>query len=145
MQIIVPRGLEKSQDFSGFLKKGVQEMNAQELKHKARLAEWKEKVALCRSSGMSVRGWCREQGIAYKTYYYWEKEVLSEAGRQAVALNGVENRFVEVPALPESISVSEREPVLVAKLRIKSGELEIYAGAETAMLEMLVRVLRDAE
>ena len=42
MRIIVPRGLEKSQDFSGFLKKGVQEMNAQELKHKARLAEWKE-------------------------------------------------------------------------------------------------------
>lgn len=94
---------------------------------------------------MSVRGWCQEQGIAYKTYYYWEKEVLSEAGRQAVALNGVENRFVEVPALPEGMSVSERGPVLVAKLRIKIGELEIYAGAETATVEMLVRVLRDAE
>ena len=94
---------------------------------------------------MSVRGWCQEQGIAYKTYYYWEKEVLSEAGRQATALNSAENRFVEVPALPESISVSEREPVLVAKLRIKSGELEIYTGAETATVEMLVRVLRDAE
>lgn len=120
-------------------------MNAQELKHKARLAEWKEKVALCRSSGMSVRGWCQEQGIAYKTYYYWEKEVLSEAGRQAAALNSAENRFVEVPALPEGMSVSERGPVLVAKLRIKSGELEIYAGAETATVEMLVRVLRDAE
>ena len=45
-------------------------MNAQELKHRARLEEWKERVAACRSSGMSVRGWCQEQGIAYKTYYY---------------------------------------------------------------------------
>lgn len=94
---------------------------------------------------MSVRGWCQEQGIAYKTYYYWEKEVLSEAGRQAAALNSVENRFVEMPALAEYVSDSEREPVLAVKLRIKSGELEIYAGAEAATVEMLVRVLRDAE
>lgn len=120
-------------------------MNAQELKHRARLEEWKERVAACRSSGMSVRGWCQEQGIAYKTYYYWEKEVLSEAVRQAAALNSVENRFVEMPALAEYVSDSEREPVLAAKLRIKSGELEIYAGAEAATVEMLVRVLRDAE
>ena len=50
-----------------------------------------------------------------------------------------------MPALAEYVSDSEREPVLAAKLRIKSGELEIYAGAEAATVEMLVRVLRDAE
>lgn len=142
---MVSRSLEKSQDFSGFLKKGWDKMNAQELKHKARLEEWKERVAACRSSGMSVRGWCQEQGIAYKTYYYWEKEILSEAGRQAAILNWEENRFVEVPALPEGMSVSERGPVLAAKLRIRSGELEIYAGAEAGTVEMLVRALQDAE
>ena len=50
-----------------------------------------------------------------------------------------------MPALPEGMSVSERGPVLAAKLRIKSGELEIYAGAEAATVELLVQVLRDAE
>lgn len=34
----------------------------------------------CRSSGMSVRGWCAEHNDAStKTYYHWEKEILSSA------------------------------------------------------------------
>lgn len=121
-------------------------MNAQELKHQARLVEWKEKVAACRGSGQTVKAWCQEQGIAYKTYYYWEKEILSEAGRQMRALerSGAE-KFVEVPALPERPSVSEGGGVLAARLRINGGEVEIYAGAEAATVEMLVRVLRDAQ
>ncbi len=120
-------------------------MNARELKHMARIAEWKEKVGACRSSGQTVRSWCQEEGIAIKTYYYWEKEVLREAGEQAAGLEKSRNRFVEIPALPERGEAGGREPALAAKLRIKSGELEIYAGAETATVEMLVRVLRDAE
>ena len=119
-------------------------MNARELKHMAQLTEWKEKVAACRSSGLSVRAWCREQGIANKTYYYWEKEILSEAGRQMAALEGG-GRFVEVPALPERPPEANRGAALAAKLRIKSGELEIYAGADEAAVEMLVRALKDAE
>ena len=118
-------------------------MTAQELKHMARLEEWKGRVTECRGSGQSVRAWCRERGIAYKTYYYWEKEILSEAGRQMAALgNGGVSGFVEVPALPEK---KEETPALAARVRTRSGELEVYAGAEAAVLETLLRVLRDAE
>ncbi len=121
-------------------------MNVQELKHMARLTEWKEKVASCRSSGLSVRAWCREQGIAYKTYYYWEKAVLSEASQHMAALeSGSEGRFVEVPAPQERVPVPAGEPLLAAKLRIRGGELEVYAGAEAKVLETLLRALRDAE
>ncbi len=121
-------------------------MNARELKHMARLTEWKEKVASCRSSGQPVRAWCRAQGIAVKTYYYWEKEILSEAGRQMAAQeSGAGSRFVEVPALPERIPVRDTGPALAAKLRVRSGELEIYAGADEVMVRTLLRVLRDAE
>ena len=48
----------------------------------ARVAEWKEKVAACRSSGQTVRGWYEEQGINRKRYYYWERTVLAEAEKQ---------------------------------------------------------------
>lgn len=119
-------------------------MNARELKHMARLAEWKERVAACRSSGMSVRAWCREQGIANKTYYYWEKEILSEAGRQMAALERG-SQFVEVPALPEGPPVGDGGAALAAKLRMRGGELEIYSGADGAVVETLLRALKDAE
>ena len=37
----------------------------QELKHAAKLREWSAKVAECRGSGIGVKAWCREQGIAF--------------------------------------------------------------------------------
>ncbi len=39
-------------------------ISVQELKHAARLQEWSARVAECRSSGNSVKGWCAEQRIA---------------------------------------------------------------------------------
>lgn len=112
----------------------------------AQLAEWKERVAACRSSGISVRAWYREREIAVKTYYYWEKEILSEAGRQAELESGRGSRFIGVPALAERSVTAGQGPVLAAKLRIKNGELEIiYAGADGAVLEMLLGALKDAQ
>ena len=54
-------------------------MNANEVKHEARVAEWTERVRECRSSGLSVKAWCAGQGIKTATYYRWEHEVLTRA------------------------------------------------------------------
>ena len=48
------------------------------MKHEMLLRDWREKIAECRTSGKSVRGWCAERGIGEKRYYYWEKRVLAE-------------------------------------------------------------------
>ena len=52
------------------------------MKHAAMLQEWSVRIAECRSSGMSVKAWCAEQGITIKTYYYWEKRFITEATQQ---------------------------------------------------------------
>ena len=54
----------------------------QELKLAARMQEWSARIAECRGSGMSVRAWCKEQGIAIQTYYHWEKRFVTEATQQ---------------------------------------------------------------
>jgi len=77
---------------------------------------------------------------------YWEKEILSEAGRQMGALgNGSGGGFVEMPALSERDWCTEDTPALAARLRVKGGELEVYAGVDEAVLAALVRLLKDAE
>ena len=58
----------------------------QELKHAAKLREWSAKVAECRGSGIGVKAWCREQGIAFKTYYNWERQIV-KAATQPYALS----------------------------------------------------------
>ena len=74
-------------------------MKAQELKHMARLAEWREKTAACRRSGKPVIRWCQEQRVSAKTYHRWEREVLAEAG-QVLAVQECREipAFVEVRA-----------------------------------------------
>ena len=42
-------------------------MGACELKRQAKLEHWKMQIIDCRSSGMSVRGWCAEHNISTKT------------------------------------------------------------------------------
>ena len=49
-------------------------MSACELKRQAKLEHWRTQIIDCRSSGMSVKGWCAEHNISTGTYYRWEKE-----------------------------------------------------------------------
>ena len=56
--------------------------NFTELKYAAKLQEWSERVAECRSSGISVKAWCAEQRIVLKTYYNWEKQIVKAAAQQ---------------------------------------------------------------
>ena len=53
-------------------------MTSIELKHQARLQEWAGAIRDCRSSGLSVRQWCRERGTTPTTYYRWERELRAD-------------------------------------------------------------------
>ena len=121
-------------------------MNTYELKHMARVAEWKEKVAACRSSGQTVRGWCEEQGINRKKYYYWERTVLAEAEKQlSEEENSGKAKFVSIPALPEQRIPERGGTALAAKVRMGNVEVEIYGGVRGETIELVLRALKDAE
>ena len=77
-------------------------MGVQELKHAAQLREWSARIAECRGSGMSVREWCKARGIITKTYYYWEKQFVTEASQQLV-LPGPAQSVSLIQVNPETI------------------------------------------
>ena len=54
-------------------------MTSAELKHQTKLQEWAAQIQNCRSSGLPVRAWCRQEGINASTYYRWERELLTAA------------------------------------------------------------------
>ena len=39
------------------------------VKREVQLDEWKQQVAACTGSGLTVRRWCEQEGIAVGTYY----------------------------------------------------------------------------
>ena len=72
-------------------------MTSAELKHRVKLQEWAARIQDCRSSGLSVRAWCRQEEINATTYYRWERELLALAETEPCSsVSAV--RFAEFPA-----------------------------------------------
>ena len=113
-------------------------MTSAELKHRVKLQEWAARIQDCRSSGLSVRAWCRQEEINAATYYRWERELLTGVRRNG-APPSTAVTFAELPE-PKKMSrnVSER----CATLRIGSASLDIYPGCDAEQLKMLVELLR---
>ena len=113
-------------------------MTSAELKHRAKLQEWSARIQDCRSSGLSVRAWCRQEEINAATYYRWERELLTGV-RKNGAPSSTAVTFAELP-VPKQVSrnVAERS----ATLHIGNASLDIYPGCDTEQLKMLVELLR---
>ena len=45
------------------------------VKRQLMLEEWEKQVIDCRSSGLTVQEWCRQNGVNDKTYYYHLRQV----------------------------------------------------------------------
>lgn len=113
-------------------------MTSNELKHQAKIQEWGVAIQDCRSSGLSVREWCRQRGVTSTTYYRWEREVLSSiCGKDAMRHSGTE--FVELLAPQPFRNVSER----TATLNIGIGSIDLYQEVEPDLLRTLVELLRQ--
>lgn len=97
----------------------------------ARSDYWRERIAGQEGSGLSVRQFCRKQGLNEHSYYTWRKRLRQQ--QQPVRFALVERG----PAGPELGTEESLEVVLV------SGErLRITAGVEAATLRMVLGVLR---
>ena len=113
-------------------------MTSAELKHRAKLQEWAARIQDCRSSGLSVRAWCRQEEINAATYYRWERELLT-ASDQAPCSAVPAVTLAELPAPKRgSRNAAERS----ATLHIGNASLDIYPGCDAEQLRLLLELLR---
>jgi len=97
---------------------------------KSKADEWAERIAAQQRSGISVKQFCKEQGLTEYSFYAWRKR-LQESGPVRFALVERSTRRQELTA----------EPVL--ELELSTGErLRIGTGVDTATLRTVLDVLR---
>ena len=113
-------------------------MTSAELKHRVKLQEWAARIQDCRSSGLSVRAWCRQEEVNAATYYRWERELLTGVRRNG-APPSTAVTFAELP-VPKQVSRNVAERFVT--LHIGNASLDIYPGCDTEQLKMLVEFLR---
>ena len=113
----------------------------QEVKQAAKVQEWSARVAECRSSGIGVKAWCREHGIALKTYYNWEREIVREATQQyALPAPAQGDMLIRVnpDAMPGGGTVA-----IESDITIRHGEsiITLPAGSSAEAVADLVKAL----
>ena len=115
-------------------------MNANEAKHKARVAEWTQRAPECRSSGLSVKAWRAEAGIKTARYYRWEREVLTKASG-TLAKRGANQEeterkptFMELPQTGSKVCGKGR---VVVELETGKGVTRVYEGADAEVIRAL--------
>ena len=116
-------------------------MGVQAIKHAVMLQEWSTKIAECRSSGMSVKAWCAEQGISIKTYYYWEKRFVIEATQQ-LSLPAPTQAGLLMRVNPDAMPSDDVDRIRQG-ITIRHGEsvITLPAGSSAEAVADLVRAL----
>ena len=54
-------------------------MNIRKVTNEYRTHQWMSIVKECHDSRMSVRAWCKEQGVNEKSFYYWQQKFRKAA------------------------------------------------------------------
>ena len=92
--------------------------------------QWAERIAAQQRSGISVKQFCKEQGLTEYSFYAWRKR-LQESGPVRFAL------------VERSAPRQERSAEPVLELVLASGErLRISAGVDLTTLRTVLDVLR---
>ena len=110
-----------------FMNKDLQTLNGQN-----QVALWAGRISECRSSGMPVKTWCRENGINEQTYYKWQRRLFEMAQAQQ------EVRFAEVTPV-----TTTRSGGIAVTVRISGNEADIHNGADAATVETVLRILKS--
>jgi transposase-like protein len=93
--------------------------------------EWAERIAAQARSGMSVKEFCKEKGLAECSFYAWRKRIRNESGPVRFAL------------VERSARRQERTAEPVLELVLVTGErLRISTGVDAATLRTVLDVLR---
>jgi transposase-like protein len=97
----------------------------------ARNDQWRERFAEQERSGMSVRRFCKERGIAEHLFFYWRKRLRDQ--QQPVRFALVDNEAArQVPATEAAL-----------ELVLATGErLRIGTGVDATTLRTVLEALR---
>jgi len=103
---------------------------------------WRERIEAQRDSGLSVRGWCKANGVHEHGFYCWRLKLgLSPArGRQRQSAARDDIRFTEVIVTPVAGSTCA-EPIRFRLARER--ELILPASMSIEQVAALVRAIED--
>lgn len=111
------------------------------------LVKWTPIIQKCRSSGIGVRPWCRENNVSEKQFYYWERRIKGkdfETQKENKSQN--QANFVELPVSISS-SINRSTPTFRADMviHVENNVLEISNTVSENLLSMVLKVISNVK
>ena len=128
-------------------------MTIYDIQNAQKMPVWKQRIMECRSSGMSVKEWCKEHGLDFTTYYRWERKILAQlipaeelpAADLSVlpvanlpAASARQNAIVKVELAPEP---EDQEQILFS---VNGFEFRVPANVSSTFLARLLEATKHA-
>ena len=104
----------------------------QQLNGQNKLALWADRISSCRNSGLSVKTWCKENGVCEQTYYKWQKKLFAMAKAQ----QGLQ--FAEVTP----IMATSGNCQIAISIHADGIAADIHNGADPTTVESVLRILK---
>ena len=117
-------------------------MTISEVKRRARVTEWIERIRDQQESGLSIRARCAAHDIKENRYYYWLRIIRSAAIEQA--MQGSELIRVEPERLPEAlpdIPTSATNEQRIITIRYGKAVVELPVGTPVTAIHELLKAL----
>jgi hypothetical protein len=124
-------------------------MQVSQMKRAISQEQWKQRIVECRNSGVTVKEWCREQGISYSTYYRHEQALLKGAQDSSdipiseQAPQTLPVPFVDVSEMCQTTSKTHADSIVI-QVSAPGFKLKVTGEAAMRALKEIERVLRNA-
>jgi len=132
-------------------------VKVQEAKEQIKLRGWAMQIDACNRSGLTVKQWCAENGVAVKTYYYHVKRVREEMLNTVEIANALKqprsgSTREGAGLMQTGLAISDRLPVFAAlpmpkpkgvavTVRVGAYAVDIQDGADEAVVEQVLKVV----
>lgn len=109
-------------------------------------AYWRGQFERQSASGLSIRRWCRENGVSEPTYYVWRRELRKRDHERGLRECDSHASLSEATVTPGFVALDVVHPDVVSSGREAKLEIDVAGGVvirlrEDASAETLERVL----
>ena len=106
-----------------------------------RLRQWTKIIQDCQSSNLTVTGWCNQNNIGAKSYYYWLRKLRLKTFEETELSLPTKNQAI-VPLQLSSLQGTAPANLAVT-IHIGSASIDIVEGTSQSMIEAVLKSLRN--
>lgn len=120
-------------------------MTTQEVKKQYNMNQWISLIQECKSSGLSVKQWCYQNGIPEGNYYYWLKRIRIKAIEALPAIPTDNDPQKDIPenSIFTKVTLPQKSIATDITLSIHGIEIRLNNTATTELIHSVLLAVKQ--